>query len=298
MRRLGVRLRSRGSGCAYAGAVSIEVAVRAEAVLGGAPTWDHASGTLLWVDVLGSEVHRYSPGRGDDAVLAVPQHVGAAKPRARGGLVMNLRDGVALVDEDGAKTWLVYWARDGYRSSDAAVDAAGRLWAGTARYDGEPTGWLARVEPNGDAKVVLNGVGAGNGIGWSPDGALLYHADSAARRVDVLDFDRDSGDATNRRVVAEVDRGRPAGLCVDASGAIWVALPGGAAVRRYAPDGRLDAEVELPVGQPTACAFGGHDFTDLYVTTARAGDAPGELAGSVLVVPGAGEGQPSTAFAG
>ncbi|MCE6993400.1 SMP-30/gluconolactonase/LRE family protein [Saccharothrix sp. S26] len=281
--------------------VSIEVAVRAEAELGEAPTWDHASGTLLWVDVLGSEVHRYSPSRDDDAVLDVPQHVGAAKPRTRGGLVLNLRDGVALIDRDGAKTWLVYWARDGVRGNDAAVDPAGRLWAGTMRYDEDPGGWLARVEPSGDAKVVLDEVGVSNGIGWSPDASLMYYVDSAQRRIDVLDYDRESGEATNRRPLAEVPRGLPDGLTVDSSGAVWVALWGGAALHRYTPDGRLDREVELPVGQPTACCFGGADFTDLYVTTARVGlgeGASSELAGSVLVLPGVGEGLPSTAFAG
>ncbi|NUT46650.1 MAG: SMP-30/gluconolactonase/LRE family protein [Saccharothrix sp.] len=281
--------------------VSIEVAVRAEAELGEAPTWDHASGTLLWVDILGSQVHRYDPSRDDDAVLEVPQHVGAAKPRSRGGLVVNLRDGVALIDPDGAKTWLVYWARDGVRGNDAAVDPAGRLFAGTMRYDEEPGGWLARVEPNGDAKVVLDKVSVSNGIGWSPDARLMYYVDSAERRIDVLDYDRETGEATNRRPLVDVTRGLPDGLTVDSSGAIWVALWGGAAVRRYTPDGVLDREVELPVGQPTACCFGGVDFTDLYVTTARVGlsqDALSELAGSVLVLPGVGEGLPSTAFAG
>ena len=281
--------------------MSIEVAVRAEAELGEAPTWDHASGTLLWVDVLRNEVHRYNPTRDDDAVLEVPQHVGAAKPRTRGGLVLNLRDGVALVDRDGAKTWLVYWARDGVRGNDAAVDAAGRLWAGTMRYDEDPGGWLARVEPSGDAKVVLDEVSVSNGIGWSPDGTLMYYVDSAERRIDVLDYDRETGAATDRRPLAEVPRGLPDGLTVDASGAIWVALWGGAALHRYTPDGVLDREIELPVGQPTACAFGGTDFTDLYVTTARVGLTEGslsELAGSVLVLPGVGEGLPSAAFAG
>ncbi|MEU4802920.1 SMP-30/gluconolactonase/LRE family protein [Actinosynnema sp. NPDC023587] len=281
--------------------MSIEVAVRTEAELGEAPTWDHGSGTLVWVDVLGSRVHRYSPGSGEDAVLDVPQHVGAAKPRTKGGLVLNLRDGVALVDRDGTKTWLVYWARDGVRGNDAAVDPAGRLWAGTVRYDEGPGGWLARVDPTGDAKVVLGDVTCSNGIDWSPDGTLLYYVDSATRRIDVLDYDRDTGDATNRRPLVEVDRGLPDGLCVDSSGAVWVALWGGAAVRRYTPDGRVDTEVELPVDRPSACAFGGRDFTDLYVTTARvglSGDALGELAGSVLVLPDAGEGRPSTTFAG
>ncbi|MBP2333992.1 SMP-30/gluconolactonase/LRE family protein [Saccharothrix coeruleofusca] len=284
--------------------MSIDVAVRAQAELGEDPTWDHSSATLLWVDVLASEVHRYAPARDDDAVLVVPQHVGAAKPRSRGGLVLNLRDGVALVEPDGAKTWLVYWARDGVRGNDAAVDPAGRLWAGTSRYDqADGGGWLARVEPNGDAKVVLDRVAVSNGLGWSPDGSLMYYVDSAQGRVDVLDYDRDSGQAVNRRPLCEVDRGVPDGLCVDADGCVWVALWGGGAVRRYTPAGELDLEVELPVDQPTACCFGGEDFTDLYVTTARTGLSEAALAerplsGSVLVLPGVGSGMPSTAFAG
>jgi sugar lactone lactonase YvrE len=286
--------------------VSIDVAVRIQAELGEGPTWDRSSSTLVWVDILAGEVHRYAPARDDDAVLSVPQHVGAAKPRSVGGLVLNLRDGIALVDRDGTKTWLVYWARDGVRGNDAAVDPAGRLWAGTMRYDeGAGGGWLARVEPTGAAKVVLDGVTISNGVGWSPDGTRMYYIDTPERRIDVLDYDVDTGEATGRRPLCPVDGtdGSPDGLTVDADGCVWVALWGGGAVRRYTPDGLLDREITLPVDQPTACCFGGDDLTDLYVTTARAGLdesalAARPLSGSVLVLPGLGVGLPSTAFAG
>ncbi|WNV82742.1 SMP-30/gluconolactonase/LRE family protein [Umezawaea sp. Da 62-37] len=286
--------------------MSIDVAVRIKAELGEGPTWDRISSTLLWVDILAGEVHRYAPARDDDAVLTMSQHVGAAKPRAMGGLVLNLREGVALVDRDGTKTWLVYWARDGVRGNDAAVDAAGRLWAGTMRYDaGAGGGWLARVEPTGAAKVVLDKVTISNGVGWSPDGTLMYFIDTPENRIDVLDYDVETGEATSRRPLCAVEgtAGSPDGLTVDAEGCVWVALWGGAAVRRYTPDGRLDREIPLPVDQPTACCFGGDDLTDLYVTSARSGldeaalDAR-PLSGSVLVLPGVGVGVQSTAFAG
>ncbi|HEX6342607.1 SMP-30/gluconolactonase/LRE family protein [Umezawaea sp.] len=286
--------------------MSIEVAVRIQAELGEGPTWDRSSSTLVWVDVLASEVHRYAPARNDDAVLSVPQHVGAAKPRSMGGLVLNLRDGIALVDRDGGKTWLVYWARDGVRGNDAAVDPAGRLWAGTMRYDAEQGGgWLARVEPTGAAKVVLDKVTISNGIGWSPDHKRMYYIDTPENRIDVLDYDVDTGEATNRRPLCQVENtnGSPDGLTVDADGCVWVALWGGSAVRRYTPAGELDQEIALPVTQPTACCFGGDDLTDLYITTARTGlDEPTltaqPLSGSVLVLPGIGTGLPSSAFAG
>ncbi|ATE52739.1 MULTISPECIES: SMP-30/gluconolactonase/LRE family protein [Actinosynnema] len=275
-----------------------DVAVRSGATWGASPTWDPVSSTLVWVDVPACGVHRHSPASGDDAVLVIPQPVGAAKPRTRGGLVLNLRDGVALIDPNETKTWLVYWARDGVSAGGAEVDPTGRIWAGTTRYGGEAAdGWLARVDANGDAAVVRKDLGPGGGLAWSPDGQLLYHC--ADGRIDVMAFDRATGGVSGLRTLVEVERGLPDGVCVDADGCLWVALREGGAVRRYTPDGVLDRELELPVERPTGCCFGGPDLTDLYVTSAREGaHGGGELAGSVLVVPDAGTGLMSRAFAG
>lgn len=282
-----------------------EIAVAAPAELGEGPTWDAASETLLWVDILGRQVHRYNPRTGGNDSLETPQHVGAAKPRAGGGLVVNLTEGIALLDADGrTRTWLVYWAREGVRGNDAAVDPRGRLWAGTMRYDTAPGGgWLARVEGDGAAKVMVEGVTISNGLGWSPDEKLMYYVDTPTGRLDVFDYDREAGEIANRRTVAVVDRGSPDGLCVDADGCVWIALWGGWAVRRYTPDGRLDAEYELPVANPTAPCFGGPRFEDLYVTSASVGLSDQERAeqpdaGKLFVFPGIGSGLPSTAFAG
>lgn len=274
----------------------VEVALRGKPALGEGPTWDLGSGSLLWVDILGSAVHRFHPGPGTDEVIPVPQHVGAAKPRTDGGLVLNLRDGVGLRDTDGALHWLVYWQRDGMRGNDAAVDPAGRLWAGTMRYDLAPDGgYLARIEPDGRASVVLPDISISNGIGWSPDGSLLYYVDTPTHRVDVFDFDVATGELADRRPLCTLDDtdGVPDGLCVDADGCVWVAVNGGGEVRRYTPRGALDTTVAVPARQVTACCFGGDDLGDLYVTTGRehftdADDAASPLAGSLFVASGLG----------
>ncbi|WP_306335187.1 SMP-30/gluconolactonase/LRE family protein [Streptomyces sp. KL118A] len=278
-----------------------DVAVRAEASLGEGPTWDAATGRLIWVDILGSRVHTYAPGDGRRTVMATEQHVGAAKPRAGGGLVVNLRDGIGLYGPGGAPfTWLVHDPVPGRRGNDAAVAPDGALWAGTMRYDEAPGGGsLTRVAPDGTVTEAADDVAVSNGTGWSPDGRHMYYVDSPTRRIDVLDFDGQH--AVNRRPFAHIEEraGFPDGLTVDADGRVWVALWDGAAIRGYTPDGRLDRIVELPVRRPTACAFGGPDLRDLYVTTARTGlERPHPLSGSVLVVPDAGRGLPGTAFAG
>ncbi|MFV0136171.1 SMP-30/gluconolactonase/LRE family protein [Streptomyces sp. HMX87] len=282
--------------------MSYEVAVRAEAALGEGPTWDADAGWLIWVDILGCRVHTYDPADGRRTVRTTEQHVGAAKPRTGGGLVLNLRDGIGLVDPDGTFRPLLHDPVPGRRGNDAAVAPDGSLWAGTMRYDEAPGGGtLGRVTGDGTARVVLDDVAVSNGTGWSPDGRLMYYVDSPTRRIDVFDYDADEGRIGGRRTLAGIEEGAgfPDGLTVDADGCVWVALWDGAAVRRYTPDGRLDRVIDLPVPRVTACAFGGADLTDLYLTTARTGlAAPHPLAGCLLVVPGAGRGLPQPAFAG
>jgi sugar lactone lactonase YvrE len=280
-----------------------EIAVESTASLGEGPTWDVRTGTLIWVDILGSQVHRWHPSTGAQPSLTTPQHVGAAKPRAGGGLILNLRDGVAIMSPSEEYRWLVYWARDGVRGNDAAVDAAGRLWAGTMRYDSaENGGWLARIEHDGKASMVLENATISNGVGWSPDNTRMYFADTPTGRVDVFEYELETGAVSYRQPFVDVN-GSPDGLCVDADGCVWVALWGDGQIRRYTPDGHLDRTVTLPAMNTTACCFGGPGLTDLYVTTARSGMSEHELAeqplsGSVFVLPDIGTGMPSTVFAG
>ncbi|MEU6536669.1 SMP-30/gluconolactonase/LRE family protein [Streptomyces sp. NPDC047000] len=277
-----------------------EVAVRAEAALGEGPTWDAAAGRLIWLDILNSRVHTYDPVTGRRTVRVTEQHVGAAKPRAGGGLVLNLRDGVGLTDPDGTFRWLHHEPVPGRRGNDAAVAPDGSLWAGTMRYDEAPGGGtLSRITADGTAETVLGDVTISNGIGWSPDGHLMYYIDSPTRRIDVFRYE--DGRATDRRRFAEIEpgAGSPDGLTVDAEGCVWVALWDGSAVRRYTPDGELERAVVLPVPRVTACAFGGPALTDLYITTARVGlTAPHPMAGSLLVVPHAAKGLPQPPFTG
>lgn len=280
--------------------VAYEVAVPAEAALGEGPTWDPATGRLLWIDILGSRIHTYDPVSGRRTSRTTEQHIGAVKPRAGGGLVLNLRDGVGLLDPDDTFRWLHHEPVPGRRANDAAIAPDGSLWAGTMRYDEAPGGGtLSRITGDGTVDVVLGDVAVSNGTGWSPDGRLMYYVDSPTRRIDVLDHE--NGTVTGRRPFAEIEDGAgfPDGLTVDADGCVWVALWDGSAVRRYTPGGELDRVIELPVPRVTACAFAGPELTDLYITTARTGlTAPHPMSGSLLVVPGAGKGLAQPAFAG
>jgi len=263
-----------------------DVVVEACAELGEGPRWDAASATLLWVDIPCHRVHRYDPATGTDTEELVPGVVSLALPRARGGVVIGLPDGVHVLDGERSPLLVPIGAeRTATRTNDGACDAAGRLWVGTMALDEEsPLGGLYRVDADLSVATVLTGTVISNGLGWSPSGRDFYFIDSPTRRVDVFDCDPETGALAGRRRFAavEVEGAVPDGLAVDAEGGVWVAVHGGWGLRRYAPDGDLAAIVDLPVARVTSCCFGGADLRDLYVTTRRDGLSAGELADQPL----------------
>jgi sugar lactone lactonase YvrE len=278
-------------------------AAAAPTLLGEGPVWDAARGELMWVDIERGLVRRRRPGEAD-ATFDVGQSVGCAVPRASGGLALAVRDGFALLPAGGARPRLVApveQQRSDTRMNDGACDSSGRFWAGTMSLVGDTrTAALYRLDADLSVTRVLPGVSISNGLGWSPGDRLMYHVDTPRGRIDVYEFDPDSGAIGGRRAVIAVapDKGRPDGLAVDADGGIWVALWGGGAVQRYSPEGRQDARIELPVRQVTSCCFGDTDLGTLYITTAARGAEPEPLAGSLFCCRPGVRGLPATPFAG
>ena len=207
-------------------------------------------------------------------MIDIPGPVAAiVRPRAAGGLVVATETGVALLDGDDDAAILCEIVQEpGVRMNDGDCDPDGRFWCGTMAYDARDGGGaLYRVEPDGRFATALDDVTISNGLGWSPDGRTAFYVDSMARGIDTFSYSPASGELGDRRRFADIDAslGLPDGLAVDAEGGVWLALWDGGAVRRYAPDGTLDAVVPLPCGRVTACAFGGDDLSELFITTSR-----------------------------
>lgn len=184
--------------------------------------------------------------------------------------------------------------------NDGGCDPDGRFYCGSMAYDKTPgAATVHRLDPDGSTHLVLEGVTISNGIDWSPDGTSAYYNDTDTGRVDVFDHDRDAG-LTNRRAFVEADDGHPDGLTVDAEGGVWVAMNQTGTVRRFSPDGVLDAVIEVAPRQVTACTFGGDALDQLYITTSREGLGPDEdpPAGSLFMAEVGVRGMPTRQFAG
>ncbi|MPZ97481.1 MAG: SMP-30/gluconolactonase/LRE family protein [Propionibacteriales bacterium] len=249
---------------------------------GEGPVWHDGWGGLRWVDMLAGDILALDSATGEVRRHHVGDVVAALRPRATGGAVLALERGFALLDAAGLEAGLPLrplgeiWPDPAVRFNDGGCDPQGRFYCGSMASDAAPgRGALYRLDADGSVTTVLTGVGVSNGLAWSADGTTAYYVDTATQCVDAFDYDQVAG-LTARRTLVRVDDadGAPDGLTVDADGHLWVALWGGSAVRRYAPSGRLDGVVELPVSQVTACTFGGPGLAVLYVTTSRQGIDP------------------------
>ena len=284
----------------------VRVALACADELGEGPWWDVDRQVLWRVDIEGRKVHRWSPETGEQASWETPERVGCFVPGASGrGGIAALSSALAWIEFDAPKDHELMWLLDTYvpgegiRFNDGKCDRYGRLWVGTmVEGDGVPrdSGALYSYQGEVPMRVDVTGVNISNGLGWSPDERAFYYTDSGAQTIWVYDLHSD-GALGDRRVFAKDDDCFPDGLTVDSAGYVWSAKWNGSRVVRYAPDGRVDRTIELPVRRPTSVMFGGADLDVLYITSAWQGLRDrGELDGHLFECSPGVKGLPETPF--
>jgi sugar lactone lactonase YvrE len=242
--------------------------------LAESPQWLAEAGALQHVDILGRTILRRPLGGGPITTLHTADDVGFALALEDGGVLAGAGRDLLFFPAFRSEPVAVTDVRDEpeeNRFNDACCDPAGRVLAGTLSRSRAPgTAALYRLEPSGALTRLLPAT-ISNGLDWNDDATVLYYVDSTTQQVDAIAYDVDTGALGSRRRFAQIapEDGLPDGLAADAEGGVWLALFGGAAVRRYTPGGALDAAITLPVTNPTSLAFGGTDLKTLFVTSAR-----------------------------
>jgi sugar lactone lactonase YvrE len=292
--------------------IAVECVVDCQARLGEGAWWDADDRALWWVDIKAGLVHRYDPSSGENASFDWGEPVACLARRDAGGLVVGTASGIHLFDPDtGARDLLAdpEPGLTGNRFNDGTTDPQGRFWAGTMRDDGSPPerrGRFYRVDADHDVTGWFDPVFTTNGLAFSPDGRVMYLADTNrdVRTIWACDYDLETGTPSAKRLFFDTCRiaGRPDGATVDADGCYWMAGFGGWQVVRITPDGQIDRIIEMPVERPTKVMFGGASLDTLYVTSMGDGlaDDPAQtLAGGLFAITGLGTGGvPQARFAG
>ena len=157
-------------------------------------------------------------------------------------LVVSMRDRKVLRREaDGSLVEHADLSRlADWHLNDMLVDREGRAWVGNFGFDlmggaAARTTVLICVEPDGAARVVAGELGFPNGMVLTPDGSTLIVAETTMNRLSAFSVtagilsDRrtwaafgDPPASTNAAEMLGQVAVAPDGICLDASGAVWV----------------------------------------------------------------------------
>lgn len=295
---------------------AVQIVLDARCGVGEGPFWDDRQGALWWVDITGNEVLRWRQGEKVARRWPVPGFPCGIVGRRGGGMVVARAAGLDLFDPETGR--LTAFAapeadRPANRGNEVKCDAAGRLWLGTMQSNLEPdgrpremtasTGALYRVLPDGSFTREVDGVGLSNTLSWTDGGRSLIFGDTLANALWKYSVDKEGRLGARRLFSDEKLPGFCDGSAIDAEGCLWNARFAGSCLVRFAPDGRVDRIVELPVSNPTSCCFGGAGLQTLYVTSARFGLDAAQLArnpheGALLAVDAGVAGTVSERFGG
>jgi sugar lactone lactonase YvrE len=263
------------------------LAVDSRCELGECVLWDERRGVLFWTDITSARLWTHRPDSGATRNWQLPERLGCFALCEDDRLLLGLAKGLSLFDPDADGLMLQHVAavepeRDDTRLNDGRCDRQGNFVFGTKNErDDTPCGSYYQFSfAHGLRRLALPAAAIPNSICFSHDGGTMYFCDSRVPEILCCDYEPASAAVSDVRRFAGVDAAgaSPDGSIVDAGGCLWNAQWGAARVVRYRPDGSIDRIVPVAAKNPSCCAFGGADFDQLYISTAREDMGADELA--------------------
>ncbi len=247
------------------------------------PVWVPALGSLVFSDVRRNRMIRIPDGGTPEVFRAPSENANGNTLDARGRLITcQHRTGrVVRQEADGSFTVLAERYRGGRLNSpnDVVVAGDGAVWFTDPTYgitqasEGEPRAseqagsFVYRLAPDGTLAAAATDFHQPNGLAFSPDGRILYVAESGqapdgSRPRTIRAFDVSGGSLTNGRVFARLESGVPDGLKTDMEGRVYAGTGDGVGI--WGPGGAFLGRI--PTEGPCAnIAFGGPDGRRLYI---------------------------------
>lgn len=261
--------------------------------LGEAPFYDARTGVISFVDIVKGVLYLGSRDKlltqkSEDCLEKIEfgQMIGAAVPSANcGEYLVAGTDGLYLASKS-LKEKIFDTAQifeNNQRSNDAKCDPMGRLYLGSSVYvdEDEPAGNLFCYD-RGQVRVVQKDTRIANGMAWSSDRKKFYFSDSLYHCVFEYDYDVNTGDISNRRVLRTIDNGVPDGMCIDTDDNLWLAVWGGRRIEHInSKTGELIGVVDVPAQNVTSCCFLEKSDKLLFITSAGDG-LDGEYDGHIF----------------
>lgn len=260
--------------------------IECQNTLGENVLWHAAEQILYWTDIEEKQLFMWSADTGETSSITLPFRMASfAFTEKNGVLLAAFEHGVGLYNiKDGELQWLLSPEANNEhtRFNDGKCDTKGRYWIGSMvekgnyhKLDTKEQAALYCIQPEEQGKCnsrqVLSGIHISNGLAFSVDSSVMYHADSPKHKIYAYSLDT-NGDILNKQLFAKFDKNSfPDGACVDANENLWTAIWGGANITCINKQGKKLFSYPLPVTQPTCVCIGGPNMDWLFVTSAKDG---------------------------
>ncbi|SEI14700.1 Sugar lactone lactonase YvrE [Methylobacterium sp. UNC300MFChir4.1] len=247
--------------------------------LGEGPSYDPATDTVWWVDILESRLFERSlaPGTTSAKIHALPVMASDVAAIDADRHLLSADDGLYVrTIATGHLSLLcpLEAGKPGNRSNDGRVHPSGALWIGTMGRDAEPGRGSIYHVAGARITRLYGGLTTPNGMAFSPDGATGYFVDTAEGILRRVALDPGTGlprGEPETHYDHSVGDGGIDGAAVDADGLIWTARFGASCLDAYSPSGERVHTIPVPVRQPTCPTFAGRALDRLLVTTGYEG---------------------------
>ena len=240
-----------------------------------APRWH--DGELWFTDQHARRVLRLRPDGNLVEVIRTPDLPGGLGwlPDGTALVVMMTGQRVCRIKQGRLEDYADLSGLASFHCNDMLVDHQGRAWVGNFGYDlhgGESvkTAEIILIPPDGSPRIVAQDVIFPNGMAITPDGNTLIVAETFAAHITAFDITTDS-QLRNPRIWADLDGAYPDGLCLAADSTLWVAAPNINQVLHLREGGEILGRV-ITQGRPYACALGGDNDEQLYITSSETDD--------------------------
>lgn len=246
--------------------------------LGECVLWCERTQRLLWTDILASKLWCHYPASCSTHNWAMPERLASfALTHDDDRLLLGLASGLAYFSFSSGEVKRICTVEPelaSTRLNDGRCDRQGRFVFGTCNESPDlmPLGSFYQFDAvSGLRRLALGHAAIPNSICFSPDGRTMYYADSVTKAIRRCAYDSHDGAVGEPQLFADLSQepGVPDGSLIDAEACLWNAQWGGARIVRYAPDGSVDRVLPVPVTQPSCVAFGGAQFNELFVSSAR-----------------------------
>jgi len=246
--------------------------------LGEGPTYDAATDTAWWFDIVGRRLFEAKLGTGQTTIHSL-EVMGSALGRIDAHRQLVVADDGLYVRELSNGRMTLYRPLEAdnaaTRSNDARVHPSGTFWIGTMGREAERGLGAIYALHAGELSRLYENITIPNAICFSPDGTIGYFADTGKNVLFRVELDAATGlpRGSPAELITRRGGGGIDGAVVDADGLIWNARWGGGCIDVYSPQGEHLRGLRVPARQSSCPAFVGPDLSRLLVTSAWQGMA-------------------------